>query len=88
MNPAPKKPDETTYSGRFAARLRMLREKAGLTVDDVVAAIDKSNSSRRNSPKAGAIYSWEQGRATPHMDLFPAIAKALKVSIRDLLPGK
>lgn len=66
----------------------MLREQSGLRVEDVVIKVATSNSSGRNSPKLQAIYSWEQGKATPHMDLLPAIAKALKVSIRDLLPEK
>ena len=88
MNPAAKKPDETTYSGRFAARLRMLREKAGLSVEQVVEGISKHNRSERKPPKLQAYYGWEQGRAAPHMDLLPAIAKAFKSNVRELMPEK
>lgn len=88
MNPAPKAPDQSTYSGRFAARLRSLREKAGLSVEQVVEAIGKANKSGRKSPAVTSFYGWEQGATTPHWDLVPAIAKALKVEIHELLPGK
>lgn len=88
MSPAKKEADQSTYSGRFAARLRMLREKAGLSVEQVVEAIEKHNTSGRNSPKVQAFYGWEQGKAGPHLDLLPFIAKALKVKVRDLMPEK
>ena len=88
MSPAAKAPDQSTYSGRFAARLRMLREKAGLSVDEVVERIAKYNTSGRNSPKLQAIYGWEQSKASPHLDLLPAIAKSLKVKVRELMPEK
>lgn len=83
MNPAPKAPDESTYSGRFAARLRMLREKAGLSVDDAVAAITKAGYTL----KRRTYYAWEASQNEPPLDAFPAIAVALKVKrIRELLP--
>lgn len=87
MSPARKNVDVSTYSGRFAARLRMLREKAGLTVDEVVARVDSYNKSDRKSPQASTYYGWEKD-STPHFDLLPAIAKALKISVRDLMPDK
>jgi transcriptional regulator with XRE-family HTH domain len=88
MNPAPKSPDLSTYSGRFAARLRALREKSGLSVEQVVARIEVANKSDRSSPKVQSYYGWEQGKSTPHMDLFPAIAKVFKVAVYDILPEK
>lgn len=83
MNPAPKKPDETTYSGRFAARLRMLREKTGMTGMEFSAAI------RQEGYKLGqrTYFDWETGRTTPPLDAFPVLAKVLKMkSPRTLLP--
>lgn len=84
MNPAPKAPDESTYSGRFAARLRSLREKAGLSVDDVVAKMEKAGYPLR----VQTYYGWENGRRQVNWDALPAIAKALKVKPRDVIPEK
>lgn len=83
MNPAKKQIDETTYSGRFAARLRMLREKAGLTVTQAVEAIAAGGYSLRDK----TYYAWENGQNQPPLDAFPAIAKAIGMKrVRDLLP--
>lgn len=83
MNPARKPADETTYSGRFAARLRALREKTGMTGQEAARAVKACGyeCSERS------FYSWESGDRSPPLDAFPAIATALKVKrIRDLLP--
>lgn len=88
MSPAPKQPDQSTYSGRFAARLRQLREKAGLSVEEVVALVTRHNDSGRSSPAVPSYYKWEQGSTSPHIDLIPVIARALKLKPRDLLPEK
>lgn len=88
MSPAAKQPDETTYGGRFAARLRILREKSGLSVDEVIERMKKFNSGSKKVPGIQAYYGWEQGSASPHLELLPAIAKAFKVKIRELLPEK
>lgn len=83
MSPAARTPDETTYSGRFAARLRMLREKAGLSVDDVVENL------RSQGYQLGerSYYNWESGRAIPPMNVFPLLAQTLKQKTpRSLLP--
>lgn len=42
MTPKRKEPDLSTYAGRFAARLRTLREKAGLTVEQVASTLGVS----------------------------------------------
>ena len=76
-------PDESTYSGRFAARLRMLREKAGLTVDQVAQAI----SADGHTAAARAIYNWEQGKTSPPVNAYPPLSRALGLkSVRALLP--
>jgi len=57
--PPRQEPDTRIYSGRFAARLRMLREKAGMTVEDVVEAA--------GIPKR-TLYRWEEGLRVPPVD--------------------
>ncbi len=79
MNPARKPPDTSTYSGRFAVRLRMLREKAGLSVEEV--AIETGISTR-------TWYDWESGRTEPKLNVYPTLAEALGLKVRTLLPEK
>ena len=75
--PARKEPDTRIYSGRFAARLRSLREKAGLSIEDVVEA---------TGIPAQTLYKWEAGKRTPPLVTFPILAQALGVETRTLLP--
>jgi len=77
MNPTRKPPSTDTYSGRFAERLRKLREKAGLTVDEVV----ETTGFPRNT-----LYNWEAGKRQPPLDAYPILAKALGIKVRTLLP--
>lgn len=84
MNPAPKAPDETTYSGRFAARLRILREKAGLSVEETVIAMEKAGYALG----VQTYYGWENGKRQTNWDAIPAIAKAFKLKPRDIVPEK
>ncbi len=85
MSPAAKEPDQSTYSGRFAARLRMLREKAGLSVDQVVANMEKAGYPLAVSK----YYHWESGRSKVDLDAVPALKKSLKVpTVGELLPRK
>ena len=87
VSPARTEPDETTYTGRFGVRLRELRIAAGMSVEELVIAIEKHNDSRHKSPNARAIYQWEQGTQAPRFDLLPAIAKAVKLkTARNLIP--
>jgi len=79
MSPARIEPDDKIYSGRFAARLRTLREKAGLTIEDLVTAT--------GIPR-GTLYNWEAGIRMPPIDTFPTLAKALGVKVRTLLPDE
>ncbi len=80
MTPKRKEPDQSTYAGRFAARLRALREKKGLTVEDAAARlqIDKFR-----------LYKWEAGTASPPYDLLPAISAAYGMAtVRALFPPR
>ena len=69
--------DDSTYSGRFAIRLRELRDKQGLTTREL--------SEKSGVPKQ-TIEGWESGRSSPVIDHFPALAKILKTTPRKLLP--
>ena len=78
MTPARKEPDKTAYSGRFAIRLRELREKAGLTPEQVAERLDVT---------ANAVYRWEGDLNYPRISLFPKIAELYNLKIvRELLP--
>jgi len=79
MRPARKEPDTATYSGRFAVRLRTLREKAGLSIAEL-ADITGIH------PKS--LYDWEAGKPTFRLDVLPDLAEALGVKPRTLLPEK
>lgn len=80
MAPKRKEVDETTYEGRFAARLRMLRGKAGLTVEELAEKLNV---------KPITVYGWESGKRSPHISNLPAIAELFGFKrVRDVLPEK
>lgn len=76
--------DETTYSGRFAARMRKLREKTGLTGDQMAEAITNAgfNCTRRQ------YYQWESAKAEPPLDAMPVMASVYGVQPRSIFPQK
>lgn len=84
MAPGQKEPEMDTYSGRLGARLRKLREDAGLSIDQVVERINKNG----HTMKPNTFRHWEIARTSPPWDAVPAIAKALKVAVRELIPPK
>ena len=78
MSPARKPIDLDTYEGRIAWRLRALRKKAGLTVEEAAEQIGVS---------AGTIYHWERAINAPHIWILPKISKIYKVKkAKNLLP--
>lgn len=80
MGPARKEPDLSTYAGRFAVRLRTLREKAKMTPEQVAEKLGVSYVT---------VYSWETGEKMPRIQNLPEIAKALNVKkTRNLLPDE
>lgn len=82
MNPAPKAPDESTYSGRFAARLRKLREKTGMTGQEMAKAIVAEGYKVTGT----TYYRWEAGQSEPSFNVLPVLAKILGISPRSLMP--
>lgn len=66
-----------TLAGRFGVRLSYLADGAGLSADELAAKIGKTGDMVR------IYYS---GRSTPPLDDWPKIARALGVTVRELLP--
>ena len=77
MSPARKEPDTSTYSGRFAVRLRTLREKAGMSVADVAEEMNVTPTT---------IYDWESTKSQPSLDAVLKLAESVGVSVRILMP--
>ena len=75
-----KEVDQSTYEGRFAARLKALRVKAGLSVQELaerMGVIDKT------------IYHWESGLHHPSIPDLSKLVEALNLkSVRTLFPEK
>jgi transcriptional regulator with XRE-family HTH domain len=74
-----KEVDTSSYVGRFAERLKTLRERAGMTVDELAAAIGIAQTT---------IYYWESGEFTPNVEQIEILADALQTKPRLLLPDK
>jgi transcriptional regulator with XRE-family HTH domain len=80
MSPARKEPDKTTYIGRFAVRLRTLRERAGYTVPEL--------TEQTGIPEQ-TIYNWESGHTFPQVEQLLLLANVLGLkSTRTLLPER
>jgi len=76
--PARKEPDKTTYSGRFAIRLRRLRDSAGLTCDQIANTLGIN---------LATYYRWESGENAPKPDMLPLISQALGLQMtREIFP--
>lgn len=83
--PPKNKIDTSTYLGRVAVRLHALRIEAGLSVEKLSDRLIKAGSKATPS----TIYSWEQGRSTPHVSDLPLLAKVYKLDTPgDVLPPK
>ena len=80
MSPARKEPDKSTYSGRFAVRLKMLRERAELSVQELAEILEVQSIT---------VYKWEQAKSAPNVADLPKVAEALKLkSVRTIFPEK
>lgn len=84
MSRPQKRPDESKFSGRLAARIRFLREKQGFSIDDFQVAIHATGLPVGKS----TVYAWENGNASLNPDHLPFIAEALGVSVRTLMPNE
>lgn len=71
--------DLSTYSGRLGKRMRKRREDLAMSVKEFADALDV---------QIPTVYHWESGRNPVPMDSLPAIAKALKTTIHELLPKR
>lgn len=79
----PAKPIDTSdYAGRFAARLRTLREKTGMTGKEMATAITDAGFECAER----TYYSWEAGAAPP-LNAIPVIASQLGVAPRTIFPS-
>ncbi len=75
-----KQPDTSTYSGRFAVRLYELRQKAGLSAEQVAEKLETT---------AVTVYSWESGKPTVRLDILPKLAELYGLKeVRNLFPTK
>ena len=81
MSARPRKEiDTSTYEGRVAERLKALRLKAKLTVEQSADALKMVPT---------AIYGWEAAYSQPKVADFPKIAAVYKVKkAKDLLPNE
>ena len=72
-----KEVDTSTYTGRFAVRLKMLRERAGLSVEELAEA--------SGIPKR-TLWNWESAISQPLIGQLPQLAEALEIKVRTLFP--
>ena len=72
--------DTSTYEGRFAVRLKELREKAKLTAQEAAELLGITEKT---------VFHWEASRSSPHVSEFPKIATAYRLKkIKDLFPNE
>jgi len=81
MSARPRKEiDLSSYEGRFAARLKSLREKAKMTAQEAAARMGITEKT---------VFHWEAARSSPHVSEFPIIAKTYNLKkIKDLFPNE
>lgn len=76
--------DTSTYSGRVAARIRAVIDEKGVPIKALVDAIQAAG----HKASERTVFAYLNNTRTLHPDLYPAVAKALKVKLADLLPPK
>ncbi len=69
--------DQSTYSGRFAARLRTRMARRKITAPELAAAVGITPD---------AVHRWLRGSRVPEYDSLPRIAAALGCRPGDLFP--
>jgi len=73
-----KEVDTSTFEGKFGARLRMLREKAKMSVEELSDVTGIPNPT---------LYRWESGDRCPINPQVFLVTEALKIKISRLLDG-
>ena len=76
--------DLSTYTGRLGAAVRKRREELGLSVDDLSASLAAAGIEATKH----SVYHWEKGLRPIPVNALPALAKTLKLAIRELVPAK
>jgi transcriptional regulator with XRE-family HTH domain len=71
--------DTSTYSGRFAERLRTLREKKKMTVEELAEA---------SGIPTRTLWNWESATSQPIIGQLPQLAQALGVKVGKLMPDE
>lgn len=84
VSPPRKEPDKKKYSGRLAARIRALREKADMTIEQLAGDMQRAGY----EISAPTLYHWENGQRQPQLDALPYVAKVLRVELTELFPKK
>jgi len=77
MSRSRKNIDTSTYEGRFAERLRSLRDKAKLSVPEL--------AERTGIPRT-TLFNWESGLSEPSLKHYPVLAEAFGIKVRTLFP--
>ena len=72
--------DTSSYIGRFAVRLKTLREKAKLTVEDAAYSLGVTLKT---------VYTWEDGSRVLPPQKFQEVARLYRLKkIKDILPDE
>ena len=72
--------DTKSYLGRFAVRLKTLREKANLTMEEAAESLGVT---------LNTVYKWEDASRVPPLQKFQEIAELYKLKkIKDLMPDE
>jgi len=70
--------DTTTFSGKFAARLKQLREKKKMSVEELA---------ERTGIPHPTLYRWESGDRCPVNEQIFLVASVLEIKVSRLLDG-
>lgn len=76
--------DESTYSGRVAARIRKLVDEKAVPINAIVDALIKDG----HKASARTVFAYLNHTRTIHPDIYPVFARVLKVKLPELLPTK
>lgn len=84
--PAKKPVPKDTYSGRVAARMRLLREERDWLVSDLTARINKIL--KDDAVAQSTVHGWDNGSRKIDPDFYPAIARVFGLSVAEFIPEK